>query len=408
MKKKSTHFCLAILLGTSSYNAFSASLNAVIGLNSSQIIEEASSQSLAPNQGTYLPLEEDFSPISHLQTNAYSNWLNEIDKKVTVEHKQRNLHYTGKLSKIDQDNRSFSLTINNRLTALPLDDFYLIPLDDETHAAPAESNYRVSYQTRQLSWSPQLNILFEGDSVSISQQALIHNRSGNTIELQDSLLHYANIPPSQRFQNERSLMVMSSDQSINYQDNEITYSLNPNPLTLSAYSDTLISLPSSKTTVTKQLHTASIHDYGNMRGSTELNFYNQVHFTLPQDGLPGEYKTFQQRGKLLIPGNTIRLDSVRSGEKMKIDANKSRDIRGTLTLLSATSQTLPSTQIWQAKIENHANQEQDFSVQHSVNGVIEKIESDEATQQDARSLVLNGRLDAKAQKVITYTVILNK
>jgi len=110
----------------------------------------------------------------------------------------------------------------------------------------------------------------------------------------------------------------------------------------------------------------------------------------------------------LIPGNIIQLDNVRSGVEVKVAANKSRDVRGTLTMLSATSHTLPSTQVWQAKIENHVNQEQDYSIHHSVNGVIEKIESDEARQQDARSLVLNGRLDGKAQKVITYTVILNK
>ncbi len=408
MKRTRTHFCLAILLGTSSYSAFSASLDAVIGLSSSQITEEASSLTLTPNQGTYLPLKEDFSPISHLQTNAYSNWLNEIDKKVTVEHKQRDLHYTGKLSKIDQNNRSFSLTINNRLIALPLDDFYLIPLDDETHSTSIESNYRVSYQTNQLSWSPQLNILFEGDSVSISQQALIHNHSGSTIQLQNSMLHYASRQPTQSFKAERSLMAMSSDQSIDYQDNEITHSLNSSPLILAPYSSTLIPLPSSKTKVAQQIHTATIQDYGNMRGATELNFYNQIHFTLPQDGLPGEYKTFQQRDGLLIPGNTIQLDNVRSGVEVKVAANKSRDVRGTLTLLSATSQTLPSTQVWQAEIENHANQQQDYSIQHSVNGVIEKIESDEATQEDARSLVLNGRLDAKAKKIIHYTVILNK
>lgn len=408
MKRTRTHLCLAIVLGTNSYSAFSAGLNAVIGLNSSQIIEAASSLSFAPNQGTYLPLKEDFSPISHGQTSAYSNWLSEIDKKVTVEHKQRDLHYTGKLSKIDQDNRSFSLTINNRLTAFPIDDFYLIPLDDETYSAPIESNYRVSYQTNQLSWSPQLNILFDGDSVSLSQQALIHNHSGSRIQLQNSMLHYASRQPTHSFKAERSLMAMSSDQSIDYQDNEITYALNASPLALAPYSTTLIPLPSSKTSVSQQIHTAAIQDYGNMRGATELNFYNQIHFTLPQDGLPGEYKTFQQRDGLLIPGNTIQLDNVRSGVEVKVAANKSRDVRGTLTLLSATSHTLPSTQVWQAKIENHANQEQDYSIQHSVNGVIEKIESDEARQQDARSLVLNGRLDGKAQKVITYTVILNK
>ena len=414
MNNQPAYFCLSILLGASAHSAFAAPINAVIGLDNSQIVETSQQLSLTPNTGSLLPLQENFAPITHLENNLNANWFDLINKKVRVEHKQRDLNYTGTLAKIENNTRSFVLSNKEFSMTLPMDDFYLIPLENPTAAdtkpeskadADKTAPYKVSYQTNELSWSPQLSLIFENDKVSVSQQALIHNNSSATIQVQDSLLHYSRSAAPQLFKAERSSLAMSADRpDINYQDNEVSYSLGGGTLSIAPYSNTLIPLPSSDSNIDSQTHKAKLYTYGNNSGKIDLNFYNNLSFTFQKNGLPGEYKTFWKRGDLLIPGNTVRLDTVREGRSFDVMTNKSQDITGYLTLVSASSQKLPSTQIWEATIENHSNTAQKYSIEQSTNGVVDILEGNDAVPINANSLLVSGEIQANSKQTITYKI----
>jgi len=405
MKKLPAYFYISILCGAAALPAFATPIHAVIGLDNSQIVENSQRLTLAPNLGTLIPLEENFSPIAHLQNSLNTNWLNEIGKKVRVEHRQRDLNYTGTLKKIEQDSRSFLLTINDRPTKLPLDDFYLIPLEHSDNTDTPTTSYQVSYQTNQLSWTPQLSLIFENGQVLVSQQALLRNNSSANIEIQGSLLHYAMSSSPRLFKAERSAVMMNTaKQEVNYQDNEISYSLGHDLLSIAPYSNTLYPLPSSNSKIDKHTHTASLYTHQNSAGKIDLNFYNNLSFTLNKDGLPGEYKTFWKRDNLLIPGNTVVLNTVRANYPLNIVTNKSQDITGYLTLKSASSLKLPSTQVWEATIENHANKTQLYSIEQNTIGIIEVLEGNGVTQVNANSLRLTGKVKANSKKTITYKI----
>ncbi|QUX96387.1 hypothetical protein C0J08_13710 [Marinomonas sp. CT5] len=414
MKKQPTYLCLSILLGITNQTAFATPINAVIGLDNSQVVENSSELSLTPNTGTLLPLQESFAPITHLQNNHDTNWFDQINHKVRVEHKLRDLNYTGTLTKIEQDSRSFVLSSKDYSTKLPMDDFYLIPLETpnmenkipatDTNSENTPPTYKVSYQTNQLSWTPQLSLIIDDDKVSISQQALIHNNSSSIVQIQDSLLHYSRTTAPRLFKTERSSLAMSADRpDVNYQDNEISYTLG-GTLSISPYSNTLIPLPSSDTKIEKHIHQAKLYTYGGNSGKIELNFYNNLRFTLQKNGIPGEYKTFWKRGELLIPGNTVHLNTIRKGNSIDVITNKSQDITGYLSLVSASSQKLPSTQVWKATIINHSNTPQAFSVEQNTNGIVEVLEGKDSAQIQANSLIISGNIKANSKKTITYKI----
>lgn len=414
MNKQPAYFCLSLLLGATANSVFSAPINAVIGLDNSQIVETSQQLSLTPNTGSLLPLQENFAPITHLENNINANWFDLINKKVRVEHKQRELNYTGTLAKIEKNTRSFVLSSKEFSMTLPMDDFYLIPLENPSAADTksedkADTNktapYKVSYQTNELSWTPQLSLIFDNDKVSVSQQALIHNNSSSTIQIQNSLLHYSRSAAPQLFKAERSSLAMSADRpDVNYQDNEVSYSLGGSTLSIEPYSITLIPLPSSESQIDSRTHKAKLYTYGNHSGKIDLNFYNNLSFSLQKNGLPGEYKTFWKRGNLLIPGNTVSLETVREGRSVNIMTNKSQDITGYLTLVSASSQKLPSSQVWEATIENHSNTPQEYSIEQNTNGVVEILEGGDVVAINANSLIVSGKIPANAKKTITYKI----
>jgi hypothetical protein len=49
MNKQPAYFCLSLLLGATANSVFSAPINAVIGLDNSQIVETSQQLSLTPN-----------------------------------------------------------------------------------------------------------------------------------------------------------------------------------------------------------------------------------------------------------------------------------------------------------------------------------------------------------------------
>ncbi|MEP0073534.1 MAG: hypothetical protein ABJE79_12590 [Marinomonas sp.] len=386
----------------------SAPISAVIGLDNSQIIENNQIISLTPNEGTLLPLQEKFSPIIYPQSGAYGNWLNEIGKKVRIEHKQRDLSYTGRLVKLEQNTLSFSISINGKLTTLPVSDFYLIPNEqDSEKEGTSNRTFPVSYQSNQLSWSPQLNLVLENGSVSVYQQAMLQNRSDSEITLQDSVLHYSRTESPQFLKVERASLAMDSAPAVTYQDNEILFPLKTNNLTLPPYSNLLYALPSSKSKISNQKQVANIYTHNNSMGELKLNFVHQINFTFEQDGLPGQYKVFWSKDKLLIPANTVTLETVRAGHSTSITTNKSQDLTGYLTLISASSKKYPNTQTWEATIINHSTQIQSYSIEQNTNGILTIIEGDEANQTSANSLKLSGKIEANSQKTLSYKIKLN-
>ncbi|PYF84238.1 MULTISPECIES: hypothetical protein [Marinomonas] len=406
MKKQPAYLYVSVLLGTLTQPIFATPIDAVIGLSNSQIVENNPTISLSPISGTLLPLQDNFAPITHLQNDSSTNWINEVGQEVRVEHKQRDLSYTGTLTQIQQNNRTMWLSINGRLTQLPLDDFYLIPLTkSEPQKNATALTFPVSYQTNQLSWSPQLSLIFENGQVTLSQQALLSNHSNTQIDIRKSLLHYSNNISPQRFKIERSSLAMGDmKQEVNYQDNEISYPLKENALSISPYSNTLIPLPSSNSEIDKQVQQASLYTYGNSSGKIDLTFNNTVHFSLPKDGFPGVYKTFWKKEGLLIPGNEITLNTVRANNPLTVTTNKSQDVTGYLTLVSSTSEKLPTTQVWTATIENHSDKAQHYSVEHSTNSLVELLAGDAATQTNAKGINLSGNIEANSTKTVTYKI----
>ncbi|MBR7887801.1 hypothetical protein J9B83_02520 [Marinomonas sp. A79] len=390
--------------------ATAAPIEAVIGLNSSQIVESNQSLSLVPNPATLVPLSNNFAPIIQPQNTLYTHWFEQINHKVRVEHKHRDLAFKGELTRIEQGNRSFSLLVDDTSMMLPIDDFYLIPLEKTPQSVKTQSDaYPVSYQSNQLSWTPQLSFIFDKGQVTLAQQALLNNHSDTPITLNKSLLHYSNSAAPQLYKAERSVMAMSDASArITYQDNEITYPLGIQILTIPPHSSMLVPLPTSTSAIDQQTHQATVNTYSTRSSKVALDFYSNVQFSLPTDGLPGEYRTFWKKDNLLIPGNNVSLDSVRADSPLNVVTNKSRDITGELTLISATSETLPSTQVWRATIENHSGQAQQYSVEQNTHGFITLLEGKGVSQSSAKSVLLSGEIEANTTKTITYTVEVNK
>lgn len=405
MKTASSYFCISIFLGATSSSILAAPINAVIGLSNSQIVESGQKISLNPNAGTLLPLQDNFLPISNLQNAANKNWFNEIGHKIRVEHKQRDLNYTGVLTSIENNESTFLISISNRLTSLPLSDFYLIPLAKNDSSETTTIPYQISYQTNQLSWTPQLSLIFDNNQVSLSQQAILHNSSSSIIEIQNSLLHYSRTSAPKVFKAERSLMAMdSANQSVDYQDNEISYPLNGPILSIAPYSNTLYSLPSSQTVIDSKVQAGSLYTHNNSTGKIDITFYNRLGFRLVQDGLPGEYKTFWKRDNLLIPGNSITLNTVRANNSVEVTTNKSQDITGYIRLIESSSKKLPSIQTWEATIQNHSNQEQNYSIEQNTNAIVKILEKNNLTQLNANSIEISGKIKANSKRIITYKV----
>ncbi|MCB5160680.1 hypothetical protein [Marinomonas algarum] len=416
MRKHSVYVCLSTTLAMMTSPTFATPIQAVIGLNNSQVQENSHSLSLTANTGTILPLSKDFSPITGLQGSTNSHWLNEIEKTVRVEHKHRDLTFEGTLASINQSNQSFRLNIKDTALTLPMNDFYLIP---QTPDAPSTSKTTerspISYQTNDLSWRPQLSLIFDQDQVTVTQQALLSNQSNHAIELENSLLHYSNHNTPRILKSERAVMAMNdASPAVQYQNSEISYPLGETTITLAPYSSTLIPLPSSQSKIDQHVHTANVSTYYTRSDKMDLRFFNKVTFSLQNDGFPGQYRTFWKQDDLLIPGNTVSLDKVRANTVIDVTTNQSQDLSGTLTLVSATSQSLPTTQVWEAKIENHSNRTQQFAVDQNTNGLITLLKEDlretssHIAKTNARGLMLTGQIPAHTTKTFSYTIELEK
>ncbi|RBO82291.1 hypothetical protein [Marinomonas aquiplantarum] len=383
-------------------------IKAVIGLQNSQIVEDNNTLTLPPVTGSVLPLATDFRPIEYLGNDSERQWLNQIDSKIRVEHKHRDLNYTGLLTQVNQAQHTFTLSLNNRPVTLPMGDFYLIPLESHNEPKQNTNKLSISYQTDLLSWTPQLNLIFSDNKVTLTQQALMTNQSNQALVLDSSLLHYSHQQPSPQFKTERATMMLdSAAPQVSYQDNEVVFPL-ADQVELASYSSTLYALPSDTLKIQEQRHIATQFTHSGQLGRIPLNFHNQLTFTLKQDSMPGRYNTFWQQGPLLIPANQVSLNQMRAGQTQEVITNKSQAISGHLTLVNASSKQLPSRQVWQLTVKNHDTKMAEFALQQNTNGIVDIIKANHVTKTAANGLLIADKLAPQQEKVITYTIEVKK
>jgi len=406
IKQRTYHFCASALFIAPASFTLAAPIDAVIGLSSSQIVETSETLSLSPVPNTLLPLIEGTPAISHSQHDINTHWLEEIGKEIRVEHKQRDLSYTGILTEIDNMTGSFVITKSSRATHLPITDFYLIPLEKKKTDKSKHSPISMSYQTNQLSWTPQLSLILDNSYVSLVQYAMLHNHSKTPLVIGNALLHNSqNSTKPKLFASSRSSLEAGLAQpSITYQDNEISYPLGKDVISIAPYSDLLYPLPRSKSEIEKQINVASLYTHNSNAGKIDLDFENQLSFTFTKDALPGQYSTFWQRDGLLIPSNQVTLEAVREGNSVNIITNKSQDITGNLTLVNATSNKLLSIQTWQAVLINHSDKAQNYSIKQTTNGLIETTKGNDVKQISAKEVEIFGEIKAHSKKLITYKI----
>ncbi|AEF54234.1 hypothetical protein [Marinomonas posidonica] len=408
MHKSHAQMMTGLILSALYQPALADPIKAVIGLQNSQVVEDNKELTLSPVAGSVLPFATDFRPIEYLGDASQRQWINQVGSKIRVEHKHRDLNYTGLLTQVNQAQQNFTLSLNNRPVTLPMNDFYLVPLESHAKQAQNIDNLPISYQTEQLSWTPQLNLIFNDNKVTLTQQALLTNQSNQALMLESSLLHYSHHQPSPKFKNERaSMMLDSAAPQVSYQDNEVVFPL-ADQIALAPYSNTLYALPSDTLNIQNQRHTAEQFTHSGQAGSLPLSFYNQLTFTLKQDSMPGSYKTFWQKGPLLIPANQVNLNQMRSGQTLDVITNKSQAISGHLTLLNASSKQLPSRQVWQLSVKNHDKKMAKFALQQNTNGIVDIIKANQVTKNSANALLIEGQLAPQQEKIITYTIEVKK
>ena len=405
-----TTYATLLTICCSVQSIYAAPIQAVIGLNSSQVIDttKAGKLTLEANRNTLLPLQENFSSMPLPKETPFNYWLQEVERLVRVDSRLQTLSYTGVLKKVSPQSGNFLLMVKNRIVELPINDFYLVPLD-KSIPAPQQDKYpqSISYQTNQLSWTPQLSLIIKGKELSFFQRALIHNNADKPIDLDNSLLHYSNTArPTERAAMGKAVMLNDSQPaSVQFNENEVTYPL-AQALTLPAYSDTLYPLQTGHSQVDKKQHSAQVFTHANSRGDIELKFNSELSFTVNQDSMPGVYQVFwQTEDGLLIPANAIALEKLRKGTTTSINTNTSQDISGQLKLISSTSTSLPNRQVWEASLENHSNQRQAYKIIQSSNALL-SIENGVAgiQQNTANSVELTGTLNANEKRVWRYTL----
>jgi len=410
MKGLTVYFCLPLLLTSIQASAQASPLRAVIDTNSSQIVESISANqtpSLSVTPGSLLPLTANFSPITQVRAADYRDWSSQIGQQVTVENKHRELSYTGKLLALEPQSDTFSLLIKKKTVTLPINDFYLIPSHAHTTDKSTKTQYPsvVSYQSNDLSWSPKRTLIFTDGFVSLINSAELHNAATHAIQLKNSVLHYSPATPM-RAKVEQTALRMSDSSSADYTDNEVTFPLKS--AHLKANSDTLVKLIRLQSPIDKNEHTATVYTAFNRAADTPLSFENTLTFTLSADAFPGHYQTFWQRDGLLIPSNNTHLDIARAKQPIQVVTNKSLDITGHLSLVSSTSQKLPSQQTWKVTLQNHSNQAKSYAISHTMRGVISHVEGPNVSQKTASSVQIKGKIPALKTQSFQYQVELKE
>lgn len=412
MKISNAFLCLLFPLINTANAANTPPIRAVINAQNSQIVEQiptAQTPSLTVNQDSLLPLVPHFSAITQIRATNYKDWSAQLGKQVTVVNKHRDLSYGGTLINIENSNGSFALKTSNNVITLPSNDFYLVPLQTKTETKNSNAKYPdiVSYQSNDLSWSPKRTLIFTDESVTIINSATIHNAATTPISLTKSLLQYSARSNINVLARQNTMPVMQSKRSAaDYTNNEITFPLNN--LHLKANSDTLVELNASISAIDKKVNTSNVFTSLNNMNSVPLTFLNTLYFTLSDDTLPGQYQTFWRRDGLIIPSQNTNITSARAKQSIQVATNTSFDVTGQLSLISSTSQKLPTTQIWEVTISNHSNKTQSYLVNQNVAGIIHHVKGKNVSQNTASGLQIIGEVQGNKTQKYTYQIQLNK
>ncbi|MCZ2720527.1 hypothetical protein O1D97_02405 [Marinomonas sp. 15G1-11] len=391
-----------------------ANINAVIGLGSSQIVEQnlqSAEPQLPITSGSLLPLDSMFTGISTALDNHLTQWIKHLNQEVKVEHKSRDLSFQGQLTQVTQ--ATFALIINKKSVLLPISDFYLIPSNSPSQLNHTEKNTytgNITYQTPSLSWQPKLSILFQEDFVKLIENALISNLSNKNLTLQDPILHLSQTPSSNvRFKSERAFAVADmASPSVNYANDEIIIPLNNRKLDIEPLTEYLIPIQQQKLKILKRTIKSTVSTHPQFLGEQTLGFQQAYEVKLDKETLPGNYQTYWQQQDLYLPSNNIFLEQTRLDQILELTPNQSHDLEGKLTLVNASGRSLPLSQTWELEIKNLSVQKQNYNISHNMNGIITNTSGAMSEPNGIHSRRFIGSLPPKQTKTLRYTVTLTQ
>lgn len=385
----------------------------VIEQNSSQITETLSTKSplsFTPIAGTVLPMSKRYAPFQLPESNntALKNWSEHLGQPVRVEHKQRNLSLEGTLEAISDN--YFTLSVKRVAAHYPISDFYLVPkLAAVANRKSLDYQGQLTYQTQELSWTPELSMVIDDNQVELVQQANIRNASSSELSLNEALLHYSQSPRNIRPMYKSavasdSMMELAAAPEAQYNNSEITLELEN--LALPATSETLVDLGRYTAQIAQRNNIAAAYSYPSS-SSIQLNFNQQIEFKSPKDLIPGQYNTLWYKAPYYLNGNTISLENTREGAMVKAILNKSLDITGELTLITETQDGAKTTQTWELSLKNLSRRDQSYSVTHQTNQSIKNVSLRSIEKTAANALNISGTVAANSVHNVRYTIELN-
>lgn len=408
-------FGLTLFAGPVFSAAPSMPLHAVIGPSGSTIVEEVKAGlplSMVPLSDTLMPLSDHFPLLSTPMESDFVHWQSQMNNKVKVVHHSRDLAFQGTLSGLTSDR--FELDTGDATLRLPINDFYLIPLSGRP--APTEISMpfdgKLAYQTEQLFWQPKLSLLLQQDKVAILQQAKISNRSSHSLTLESPILGQETPRPAPQpvymRKNLGQMEMASADfAEVAYENNQALVPIKGR-VSLPPFSHSLVPIDRQEQRVESLEHHASVRTHPGWLGKQTLQFEYQLKFKLDHDVLPGNYQTYWVRDGYLIPANATQLESLRKGETLSITPGKSEDISSELSLIQASSQTLPTTQTWRWKVSNHSNKPQTLVLDHQMSALIKSFSGLNAETLSADTRRIQHTVPANSELELTYRVDLTR
>ena len=412
---------------------FAAPIKAVVGLNTSQVLESNSEFSLSPISGSVFSTDENFEEISLNQDYENSYFIDYIGKSVFAQGLHLNLNYVGTLIEVSQISKSFKIQYKGSVLNLPLSDFIFYPTqypaqvlnlpfsDFIPHSTKKKKEKEVSvipmefsYQTDQLSWSPQLSLVINDNQVTMYQQALIHNNSDKIIDIKDSILHFSHSQPQMLAKRGGlSLAISSQAEKISYQNSEAIFPFGKDKkISLAPHTDILYKIKTSNGLLNKSFHFSNPYIYSNSPDVINLSFENKVEFDFTEDGMPGQYNVFWKKDGFLIPSSTVSFDSVRAGQKASIATNKSLDLNGKMVILNVEKDKYSTVQEWRSFVKNDSDKEQDFvvfinfdkSISLLSNGQSQESESRNVQITGSKTIQLSGKIGSKSDIELDFKI----
>lgn len=394
-----------------SLSVLAAPDSVVIEQHGSQITESldhTNELSFSPNEGTIVPLDKRFNAfqLPDFFDNQKSNWSRHLGQPIRVEHRSRDLSFEGILVAVND--QFFTLSVQKITAEYPINDFYLIPKQAPS-SNPNTLTYQglLTYETSDLSWSPELIMLIDDQSVTLVQQAKIQNNASHNVALGRALLHYTQSdarPRPMMMKAMTSDMALESAPSTNYQQGEITLELTN--LELPASSKTLVDLGKTNSQIVSRRNASNIISYPSST-KIPLIFSQQISFNSPKDLLPGNYQTLWSKSPYMVQGNQVMLNNTREGTEVEVELNKSLDLTGDLTLMTESKESNTITQTWELTVKNLSKLPQSFSIQHTLQGNIKEISLRSIEQVASNSLKMLGQVDANGTQQIRYTVVMD-